>query len=71
MLSVPLTAFEPLHAPLAVQAVASVDDHVSADEAPRTRDVGLAAIITVGGKGFAVTVAEALALPPAPVHVSV
>jgi hypothetical protein len=62
----------PLHAPLAVHAVALVDDQVSVAEAPTVTDVGLTAMVTVGAGGaVAVNVADALALPPAPVQVRV
>jgi hypothetical protein len=37
--------------PVPLQAVASVDDHDSVDEAPETMDPGLAPIISVGAVG--------------------
>lgn len=46
--AVPLVASLPLHAPLAVHAVAFVDDHVSVVLVPATMLVGFAAIATVG-----------------------
>lgn len=73
-LAVPDTGSAPLQAPLAVQAVALVDDHVRVAAAPTVTDVGLTVIVTVGAGVTAatvVTVAVALALPPAPVQVSV
>lgn len=70
---VPLVDCVPLHAPLAVHEVAFVDDHVSVEFAPSVMVAGLAAIVTVGAGGalLTVTVADAFALPPLPVHVSV
>lgn len=47
----PAVAFWPDHAPDAVHDVASVDDHVSVDESPRSTDEGLALKDTVGGCG--------------------
>jgi hypothetical protein len=73
VLCVPEVALEPLHAPLAVQPVALVDDHVSVEEPPELNDVGFAEIVAVGA-GFAVTVTvvdAACDVPPAPVQVSV
>jgi hypothetical protein len=72
--AVPDSASPPLHAPLAVHAVALVDDQLRAADAPTVTDVGLTAIVTVGAGvtgARAVKVAAACALPPAPVHVSV
>jgi hypothetical protein len=66
----PLVACGPLQPSLAVQLVASVLDHVSVLVCPEAMDVGLAARVTVGG-GTTVTVAERLAVPPAPVQASV
>lgn len=48
--SVPLVAFAPDHAPLAVQEVALVEDHVSVVVAPATIVVGAAVIVTVGAR---------------------
>ena len=69
----PLVAREPLHAPLAVQLVAFVEDQVSVDDPPLVTEAGDALMVTVGGGGAAVTVtvADWLALPPVPVQVSV
>jgi hypothetical protein len=70
--ALPLVNCEPLHAPLAVHAVAFVEDQVRVLVAPRRIDVGLTAIVSVGAAGApTVTVAEAFALPPLPVHVRV
>lgn len=53
----PDVAFEPLHAPDAVQLVASVEDHVSCDCPPAGTVTGLAVNVRVGtGGGGAVTV---------------
>ena len=45
---VPETAFAPVHAPLAVHAVAFVDDQVNVDEAPDAIVSGLALSVTDG-----------------------
>jgi hypothetical protein len=61
----------PVHAPEATQDVASVEDQVSVEDPPLAIDVGLAANDTVGTGGApTVTVVEALAVPPSPVHAS-
>jgi stage V sporulation protein SpoVS len=52
-----------------VQEVASVEDHVSFALAPNVREVGLTEMLTVGAGALTVSVADALPLPPAPVHV--
>lgn len=68
----PAVARLPLHAPLAVHAVALRDDHVSTVVAPFATLVGLAEIETVGGGVEASeTVADWLLDPPAPLQVSV
>jgi hypothetical protein len=70
----PLVVSLPLHDPLAVQDDAFVVDHVSMALCPEMMLVGLTERVTVGaGVTGAVTVrvADALALPPAPVQVSV
>ena len=62
----------PLHAPLAVHDVALVDDQVRVALEPSVMLDGTTEIVTVGAAGvFTVSVAEALSLPPLPVHVSV
>ena len=71
----PEVALVPDQLPEAVHAVALVDDQVNVEEAPLAIDVGFAASDSVGnggGGGVAdtATVADALALPPAPVQVS-
>jgi hypothetical protein len=73
-LAVPDAASVPLHAPLAVHAVALVEDHVSVAASPTVTEVGLTARVTVGAgvtAAVTVTVAVAVALPPGPVHVMV
>ena len=70
--SVPLTALLPVHPLDAVHDVALVDDQVSVEVAPAMIDVGEAAMVTVGaGAGVTDTVADEVAVPPAPVHASV
>ena len=56
--AVPLVGWTPLHAPLAVQLVALVDDHVSVDEAPLVTMAGDAAIVTTGGGVVTPTVTD-------------
>ncbi len=69
---VPLVASVPLHAPLAVQEVALVDDQVSVALLPSVIEVGLTASVTVGAAGeLTVSDAVADALPPVPVQVKV
>ncbi|OHB04227.1 MAG: hypothetical protein A2920_00755 [Candidatus Zambryskibacteria bacterium RIFCSPLOWO2_01_FULL_43_17] len=62
----------PVHPPEALQLVAFVDDQLRVEAPPDATLVGEADRVTVGG-GFevTVTVAEAFALPPGPVHVKV
>jgi len=55
---VPLTALLPVHEPLAVHAVALVEDQVRVAVLPSTIEAGAAAIVTVG-VGAAVTVTTA------------
>ena len=70
--SEPLTDFEPVQPPEAVQAVAFVVVQLSVDELPLVTVVGVALSDTVGGVGPAatVTVTDCAAVPPAPVQVS-
>jgi hypothetical protein len=68
--AVPDVALLPLHAPLAVQLVAFVDDHVSVLSLPLTKLLGLALSVTVGN-GSTVTVVDCAAVPPLPVQLSV
>jgi len=71
-LSLPLVGFAPVQAPLAVQAVAFVDDHVISDDPPGDTDPGFAEIAMAGAGGGGVGVgadadaadADAGSLPP-------
>ena len=67
---VPDVAFEPVHEPEAVHAVAFVAVHVSVDAEPDATLVGDAENVRVGA-GNNVTATDCVAVPPAPVHVSV
>ena len=72
VLAEPEVARVPLQAPVAVQEVASVDDQLRLAAAPLATLVGLALRLTVGGDEAepTVTVAEAEALPAAPLQLS-
>ena len=66
----PEVALVPDQSPEAVQVVALVDDQISVEAVPLVTDVGFAASDTVGTcDAFTVTLADPLALPPAPVQV--
>jgi hypothetical protein len=67
----PLVATDPLQAPEAVQAVASVEDQVNVALPPLDTLLGLALIVTVGGVADVVTIADCDAAPAAPVQVMV
>ena len=67
----PLTALAPDQAPEAVHALALLEDHVRAALLPLTTVLGLAASATVGAGGVTDTVIDWVALPPAPLQVSV
>jgi hypothetical protein len=67
----PLVAREPVQPPVAVQAVALVDDQFRVEVPPLATLVGLALNETVGGVAETVTMADCDADPPAPVQVSV
>ena len=69
--SVPLVAFEPDHAPEAVQDVALVLLHVRVVELPAATAVGFAASVTVGCVAEIVTVVAEEVVPPGPVQASV
>lgn len=56
--------------PEAVQAVALVEDQVKVAAVPLVTVLGLAEKLTVGAGVVTVTVADWVALPPLPVHVS-
>jgi hypothetical protein len=67
---VPLEALPPLQPPVAVQDVALVELHVSAEVPPLATEVGFAVRVTVGA-GTTVTIAVAtLLVPPVPLHVN-
>ena len=68
--SLPEVDLLPVQLPVAVQELASAEDQVSNADPPLETDVGFAASDTVGrGGGKTEIVANALALPPAPVQV--
>ncbi len=69
----PLVASLPDQAPEAVHEVALVADQLRVELDPLTTVLGLAVTVTVGAgaAGVTETVAVCVALPPAPVHVSV
>jgi hypothetical protein len=67
----PLTALLPDHPPEAVQVVAFVEVHERVDAAPLFTVLGLADKLTVGAGLLTETVVDCVALPPAPVQVSV
>ena len=62
---VPLIASDPVQAPLAVQLLAFVDDHVSVALCPTVNEVGETDMVTVGAGAVTVKVALPLALTPA------
>ena len=66
----PLIALLPDQPPEAVQAVVLVDDQVSVVVAPLLTVLGAAERLTVGAGVLTETVADCVALPPAPVQVS-
>ena len=69
---VPDVAFEPVHEPEAVHAVALVAVHVSVDAEPDATLVGDAVNVSVGALGAAIdTEADFVTVPPAPEHASV
>ena len=68
--AVPLACLFPDQPPEAVQLVAFAEDQLSVAEPPVLTVVGLALRLTVGGAAT-LTVTEWLALPPAPLQVSV
>jgi len=69
----PLVDLLPDHPPDAVHEVALVDDQLMVELAPLTRVLGLAVTVTVGAgvAGVTETVTVCVALPPAPLQVSV
>lgn len=68
---VPLTGSVPAHPPVAVHAVAFVDDHVNVALPPLATVVGAAVNVMDGADVPTVTVADCAALPPVPVQISV
>ncbi len=72
VLQLPLIPLLPDQPPEAVQLVALVDDQLSVAAAPLLTVPGLALRLTVGlGGADTLTVTDLLALPPAPLQVSV
>ena len=67
----PAVASAPFQPPEAVQAVALVDDQVSADVAPLLTVAGFAVRVTAGAGVVTDTVADCAAFPPVPLQVSV
>jgi hypothetical protein len=70
VLALPLVFSFPDQPPDAVQLLALLEDQLSVDDPPGFTVVGLALRPTVGG-GETLTVTDWLALPPAPLQVSV
>ena len=68
---VPVTDFAPDHAPEATQDVAFAADHDSVALLPLFMALGPTLSVTLGGAALTETVADCVALPPVPVHVSV
>ena len=66
----PLTALLPDQAPEAVHEVALVADQLNVEAPPLAMVLGLAVKLTVGAAAVTETVADCVALPPAPVQVS-
>jgi hypothetical protein len=67
----PLAGLAPVQAPEAVQAVALVADQFKVELLPLITELGLELRLTVGAGDFTDTVADCVALPPAPVQVKV
>jgi hypothetical protein len=67
---VPVAACAPVHALLAVQAVAFVEDQVTVALWPTVMLVGDTLIVTVGAAAVTVNAAVPFADPPAPVQAS-
>ena len=63
-------ALLPDHAPDAVHEVAFVADQFRVELAPLSTELGLAVRLTVGGGDLMDTLADCMALPPAPLQVS-
>ena len=71
IVSLPETALAPDQAPVAAQFEALVEDQVSCVEPPGATVLGAALSETAGAGAFTITVAELVALPPAPTQLSV
>jgi hypothetical protein len=72
MVSAPEVDFMPVHEPVAVQVVVSVDDHVSCVEPLLATEDGFAANDKVGPVATPIVMStERVTLPPEPLHVSV
>jgi hypothetical protein len=70
--AVPLVAWGPLQPPLATQSETPCDIQLSVTESPMNALAGSATRFTIGGTGTpTMTVVEACAVPPLPVHESV
>ena len=67
----PLIGLRPDQAPEAVHAVAFAAFQLSVELVPLTRVLGVALMLTVGAVDLTETVADCVALPPAPVQVKV
>jgi hypothetical protein len=67
----PLAALAPDQAPEAVHEVALVADQLKVELLPLITELGLELRLTVGAGDFTETVADCVALPPAPVQVKV
>jgi len=67
----PLSASVPLQPPEALHEVALLEDQVSFDAAPLATVLGVALSVTEGADVVTVTVADCVALPPAPLQVRV
>lgn len=66
----PLSALVPGHAPEPEHEVAFFADQVNVVEAPELTVLGLAVSVIEGAKAETVTIADCVAAPPVPVHVS-
>jgi hypothetical protein len=64
----PLTGLLPDQAPEAEHDVALSAFHLSVELVPLATVLGVALMLTVGAVDFTDTVADCVALPPAPVH---
>jgi hypothetical protein len=67
----PLAGLAPVQAPEAVHEVAFAADQLRVELLPLITELGLELRLTVGAGDFTETVADCVALPPAPVQVNV